>query len=131
MVYCLFEVIFRPRYPRPSVRAIRKYYHPSVRAIENIAVRASALFKILPSERPLFSKYYHPSVQNHKILTSSALISAQLWVTARLQALFSPVLTHKCPNTVWGWWSCYHCPEPRRTQNSSYHNISHISSRCR
>ena len=68
-----FEVIFRPRYPRPSVRAIRKYYHPSVRAIENIAVRASALFKILPSERPLFSKYYHPSVQNHKILTSSAL----------------------------------------------------------
>ena len=50
------EVIFRPRYPRPSVRAIRKYCHPSVRSFQNITVRASALFKISPSERMRFLK---------------------------------------------------------------------------
>ena len=48
------EVIFRPRYPRPSVRAIRKCCRPSVRSLEKIAFRAYALLRKLPSERTLF-----------------------------------------------------------------------------
>ena len=65
--------------------------------LENITVRASALFKILPSERPLFSKYCRPSVRSFQNITvrASALfkILSQLWVTARLQAPSSPILT--------------------------------------